>query len=217
MKNYAVLKLITLALIICATGALTAQAQTPPYPAQLQIESLEPLAAKANQVVDVNLPESLLRLIPVGAIKINDTDDKEINTKEIKQIIAGLKGVYVKNFEFINEGEYGDADIAPIRAQLRGPGWARFVNVINKRDGRKIEVYLMTAPQGARVEGLAILAAEPKNLTVINIVGIIDIEKLSKLEGQFGIPELDIEEDKDATRKPAKTPPVAPTALTKKP
>lgn len=217
MKNYALLKLITLALIVCAIGALTAQAQTR-YPAQLQIESLEPLAAKANQVVDVNLPESLLKLIPVGAIKINDTDDKEVNTKELKQIVAGLKGVYVKNFEFINEGEYGDADIAPIRTQLQAPGWARFVNVINKRDGRKIEVYLMTAPQGAQVDGLAILVAEPKSLTVVNIVGIIDIEKLSKLEGQFGIPELDIEADKSDERKPAKTPPtVAPATLTKKP
>ncbi len=217
MKNYAMLKLITLALIVCAAGAVTAQAQTH-YPAQLQIESLEPLAAKANQVVDVNLPESLLRLIPLPAIKINDTDDHNVSAKELKEIIAGLKGVYVKNFEFINEGEYTDADIAPIRAQLKAPGWARFVNVINKREGRKIEVYLMTAPQGARVEGLAILAAEPKALTVVNIVGIIDIEKLSKLEGQFGIPELDIEADKSDEKKPAKTPPaVAPTALTKKP
>ncbi len=216
MKNYTLLKLLTL--IICAAGAMTTHAQVR-YPAQLQIDTLEPLAAKANQVVDVNLPESLLRLIPIDAIKINnDTDAKDTNTKELKQIIAGLKGVYVKNFEFINEGEYTDADIAPIRAQLKAPGWARFVNVINKREGRKIEVYLMTAPQGARVEGLAILAAEPKALTVVNIVGIIDIEKLSKLEGQFGIPELDIEADKPAEKKPAKSSPaVAPAALTKKP
>ncbi len=217
MKNYALLKLIILALIVCAAGATT-HAQTH-YPAQLQIESLESLAAKANQVVDVNLPESLLRLIPVGAIKINDTDAHNVSTKELKEIIAGLKGVYVKNFEFINEGEYTDADIAPIRAQLKMPGWARFVNVTNKREHRNIEVYLMTAPQGARVEGLAILAAEPKALTVVNIVGIIDIEKLSKLEGQFGIPELDIEADKPDEKKPEKSPTnaTAPTAATKKP
>ncbi len=217
MKHYALLKLLALALIVCATGATTAHAQTH-YPAQLQIESLEALAAKANQVVDVNLPESLLRLIPIDAIKISDTDNKPTDAKELKQIIAGLKGVYVKNFEFINEGEYTDADIAPIRAQLKAPGWARFVNVINKREHRNIEVYLMTAPQGARVEGLAILASEPKTLTVVNIVGIIDIEKLSKLEGQFGIPELDIEADKSDEKKPAKSSPaVAPAALTKKP
>jgi hypothetical protein len=203
--NHALLKLLALALII--GGASRAAHAQVHYPAQLQIESLEPLAAKANQIVDVNLPESLLRIIPVSAIKSD-----EVNVKDLKEIIAGLKGVYVKNFEFNNEGDYTQADIAPIRAQLKAPGWARFVNVINKRDGRNIEVYMMTAPTGARVEGLAILAAEPKALTVVNIVGIIDIEKLSKLEGQFGIPELDIEE-----AKPEKALPAVPAKQFKKP
>jgi hypothetical protein len=203
--NHALLKLLVLALVIGGAHQ-AAQAQVH-YPAQLQIESLEPLAAKANQIVDVNLPESLLRIIPVSAIKSD-----EVNVKDLKEIIAGLKGVYVKNFEFNNEGDYTQADIAPIRAQLKAPGWARFVNVINKKDGRNIEVYMMTAPTGARVEGLAILAAEPKALTVVNIVGIIDIEKLSKLEGQFGIPELDIEE-----AKPEKALPTVPAKQFKKP
>jgi hypothetical protein len=203
--NHALLKLLVLALVIGGAHQ-AAQAQVH-YPAQLQIESLEPLAAKANQIVDVNLPESLLRIIPVSAIKSD-----EVNVKDLKEIIAGLKGVYVKNFEFNNEGDYTQADIAPIRAQLKAPGWARFVNVINKKDGRNIEVYMMTAPTGARVEGLAILAAEPKALTVVNIVGIIDIEKLSKLEGQFGIPELDIEE-----AKPEKALPAVPAKQFKKP
>lgn len=203
--NHALLKLLALALII--GGASRATHAQVHYPAQLQIESLEPLAAKANQIVDVNLPESLLRIIPVSAIKSD-----EVNVKDLKEIIAGLKGVYVKNFEFNNEGDYTQADIAPIRAQLKAPGWARFVNVINKKDGRNIEVYMMTAPVGARVEGLAILAAEPKALTVVNIVGIIDIEKLSKLEGQFGIPELDIEE-----AKPEKALPTVPAKQFKKP
>jgi hypothetical protein len=205
--NRSLLKLLALALFVCGASRM-AQAQIH-YPAQLQIDTLEPLAAKANQIVDVNLPESLLKLIP--PIKINDAD-----AKDIQKIIAGLKGVYVKSFEFNDEGEYGEADIAPIRVQLRAPGWARFVNVINKKEHRNIEVYLMTAPQGARVEGLAILAAEPKQLTVVNIVGIIDIEKLSKLEGQFGIPELDIEAEKPDEKKPEKAlPAVAPSQLKK--
>ena len=203
--NQSLLKLICLTLALCGLGG-AARAQVR-YPAQLQIESLEPLAAKANQIVDVSLPESLLRLIPISAIKSNDVD-----VKDLKAIIAGLKGVYVRNFEFNNEGEWSQADIAPIRAQLRAPGWTRFVNVVNKKDGRDVEVYLMTAPQGARVEGLAILAVEPKQLTVVNIIGIIDIDKLSKLEGQFGIPELDIEVERGEDKKPEKAQPA-----TKKP
>ena len=206
-RRYLPLLLLALAAAVCgASGAARAQAR---YPAQLQIDSLEPLAAKAEKIVDVSLPDALLRLIPVGKIHSSDVD-----VKDLKAIVAGLRGVYVKDFEFTTEGAWTQADIEPIRAQLRAPGWTRFVNVVDKREGRNVEVYLMTAPQGARVEGLALLALEPKQLTVVNIIGVIDIEKLSKLEGQFGIPDLGIEEDKPDEKKPEKGPA---TPATKKP
>jgi hypothetical protein len=202
-----------LALVAVAYGSsLAMQAQTR-YPAQLQIDSLEPLAAKAEKIVDVSLPDALLRLIPIE--KIHSTD---VDVKDLKAIVAGLRGVYVKDFEFTAPGAWTQADIEPIRAQLRAPGWTRFVNVVDKREGRNVEVYLMTAPQGARVEGLAVLALEPKQLTVVNIIGIIDIEKLSKLEGQFGIPELDLEEEKPDEKRPEKPAAVAaPAKQFKKP
>jgi Domain of unknown function (DUF4252) len=209
-NKHTLLKLLSLALVICG-ACLATNAQTR-YPAQLQIESLEPLAAKANEIVDVSLDERLLRLIPAGLIHSTDPD-----AKNLKEIVLGLKGVYVRNFQFNDEGEYSEADIAAIRTQLRAPGWVRFVNVINKREHKNVEVYLMTGATGASVEGLAILAAEPKELTVVNIIGIIDIDKLSKLEGQFGIPDLGIEPD-DADKPDAKKPErPAPAAVTKKP
>src|SRR5260370_17690565 len=47
--------------------------------------------------------------------------------------------------------------------------------------------------QGDNIAGLAILVAEARELTVVNIVGNIDVNKLSLLGGHFGIPD----EDKD--------------------
>jgi hypothetical protein len=38
--------------------------------------------------------------------------------------------------------------------------------------------------------GLAVIVAEPRSLTVVNVVGRIDLEKLGALAGQFGIPHL---------------------------
>jgi hypothetical protein len=38
--------------------------------------------------------------------------------------------------------------------------------------------------------GLAILVVEPAELTVVNIVGPIDLARLAALQGQFGIPPL---------------------------
>jgi len=72
------------------------------------------------------------------------------------------------------------------------------VNVQNKGDKEIVEIYTMV--EANQVTGLAIVAAEPKELTVVNIVGPINLEKLSQLEGHMGIPHLDVKE-KDKTSK----------------
>ena len=41
--------------------------------------------------------------------------------------------------------------------------------------------------------GSQLLATDPKEITVVNIVGPVDLEKLSDLEGNFGVPVLGIE------------------------
>ena len=46
--------------------------------------------------------------------------------------------------------------------------------------------------------GLALIASEPRQFTIVNIVGAIDLDKLHKLEGQFGVPKLDIDVPKAA-------------------
>jgi len=73
----------------------------------------------------------------------------------VKKLISGLKGIYVKSFEFEKENEYSQADVETVRAQLRNPAWTKILNVISKREG-SIEIYVMT--NGAQVSGLAVLA-----------------------------------------------------------
>jgi Domain of unknown function (DUF4252) len=153
--------------------------------ARLEISQLDKLASRAAQTVEVSLDERLLR-IAAKFLRSEDPDEARI-----KELVAGLKGVYVRVFEFENTGEYLAADIEALRSQLQVPGWTKIVGVRSKRDGENVEVYLKY--QGDNVLGLAILAAEPKELTVVNIIGPIDLEKLSQLEGQFGIPKLGLE------------------------
>lgn len=191
------LKFLCLAVALFATGAQEARAQQTQYSAKLQTEGIERLATKANEVVDVNLDETLMKLVGTTLASAKDAD-----VTKVKEIIKGLKGVYVRSYGFINEGEYAEADMASLRTQLRAPGWLRLVNVMKKREGQTVEVYLMTG--GERVGGLAIVALEPKRLTLVNIVGMIDLEKLSQLEGQFGIPELNIGTDDKDEKEPKK-------------
>ena len=59
----------------------------------------------------------------------------------------------------------------------------------------------------ARRRASPIIASEPREFTIVNIVGSIDLEQLHELEGKFGVPELEIETGK----KPAPAPAPAPT------
>jgi uncharacterized protein DUF4252 len=153
--------------------------------ARLDIGRIDALAAKAAQVIEVSLDERLLR-IAAKFLKNEDPDEAKV-----KELVSGLKGVYVRVFEFDNPGEYSPGDVEGLRSQLQAPGWTKIVGVRSRRDGQNVDVHIKY--QGDNVLGLAILAAEPKELTVVNIVGPIDLEKLSQLEGQFGIPKLGLE------------------------
>jgi hypothetical protein len=154
-------------------------------PAKIAIGGLDKLADKATRVVDVTLDGNMLKL----AAKLLSAQ-KSPEAAEIKELLNGLKGVYVKYFEFDKEQEYSPTDVDPILAQLKNPSWSRMVGVSSIKTGEKVEVYLMST--GDTINGLAVVAAEPKQLTVVNIVGSIDVEKLAKLEGQYGIPNLNL-------------------------
>src|SRR5215475_16117289 len=174
-------RMIVLILIAAFCGA-TARAQD----ARLQIDQLKKLADKAAEVVEVTLDERSLRLA-ARFLSNNNPDEAKV-----KEIVSGLKGVYVRVFEFDKPGEYSSNDLEPIRSQLRQPGWDKIVGVTSRRGGSNVDVHLKY--QGDNVIGLAIVAADPTELTVVNIIGPIDLEKVRQLEGQFGIPKLDLGE-----------------------
>jgi hypothetical protein len=176
------LRLPLIAVVLVMIAALVAQAQD----ARIQTASLDHLAAKASQTVDVNIDERLIRL---AAKLLSDKGDE----KEVKDIIVALKGIYVRSFEFEADGQYTAADVESIRTQLRAPSWTRMVNVTSKKDGT-LEVYILI--NGEQVGGLAVIAAEDRELTVVNLVGPVNLDKLAKLEGQFGVPDLGIEKAK---------------------
>ncbi len=165
--------------VVIATGA-SASAQT----ARIQTSSLDHLSSKAAESVDLDLDESLMRL----ASKVFSSKDPD--EARVKQLVSTLKGIHVRILEFEKEGEYVAADLEGIRSQLRGTGWTKIVNVRSKKESN-VDVYLMTS--GGQVLGLAMLAADAKEIAVVNILGNIDLEKLSELEGHFGIPDVGID------------------------
>ena len=138
------------------------------------------LAAKAVEKVDVTLEGPVLEM----ATKFLSTDKGD--ESKIKQLVQGLKGIYVKSFTFDKEGQYSEADLSAIRSQLRAPEWSKIVDVQEKHESTGIYLKM----NGKTADGIVVLAAEAMELTVVQIIGPIDPSMLSDLSGNFGIPRM---------------------------
>lgn len=170
-----------LVLVLALSVALAAPASAQ-EPARLLLPNLDALAKRAADAVDVTLDASLLQL--AASFMTGDDADEAA----VRELLHGLKGIYVKSYEFDVDGVYSPADLDSIRAQLGRGSWTRLVSVTSSRERSSSEVYAWM-DQGVS-SGLAIISAEPRQLTVVNIVGRIDLDKLRRLEGQFGIPKV---------------------------
>jgi hypothetical protein len=166
---------LILALVAAIALPLTASAQG----TRLNLD-LPDMAAKASETVDVTLDGAMLRLAG-RFLNSNDADERAA-----KAMINGLSGIYVRSYEFDHEGDYDKSQADRIRQQL-GPTWKKIVKVAS-RTKEDVDIYADT--RGDAITGLLIISAEPKEFTVVNIVGPVDLEKLAGLEGQFGIPHI---------------------------
>lgn len=165
-----------LAATVCVWLATAAvHAQTGPL---LRLDHLTRLASQATETVDVTLDASMLQM--AGSF----FSGQDGNSAAFKELVSGLKGVYVKVFEFDRDNVYTSADLDAIRSQLSGGSWKRFVSVQDKTESVEIHAW----QEGNVPGGLAILVAEPRELVIVNIVGPIDLSKLASLAGQLGIP-----------------------------
>lgn len=185
-----------LALTLCAAAAAAQQTEER---GRLRLDHLDRLASQAEETVRIEIDATL---IGWGCALLSDKDPEE---RDIKEVCSGLKGVYVRGLEFKAAGQYAEADVNILREQLRGPGWTRIVDISSRDEGlEKAEVY--AASVDGRVQGLALLFIDPKELTVINVVGAVDLDKLRRLGGVLNLPKITIERKR---RNPDKTAPSA--------
>lgn len=165
---------------------------------QLQIPEFAALADKANESVTVTLDSNLLGM----AARFLSSEDPE--QAKAKKLVSSLTGIYVRNYSFDSDYAYPKGEIEGVRRQLNAPGWSRIVGVVSKKESSNVEVFILV--DGDKAQGLAIIASEPREFTIVNIVGNIDLEQLHDLEGNFGVPDLELDTSKKAPAKPGKTP-----------
>jgi Domain of unknown function (DUF4252) len=179
--------LAILTLAVCAALPSRAASDDIKFPV-----SFGKLAERATESVDVTLDSSMLQLAS-GFLSQDDKDEADV-----KKLVSKLKGVYVRSFEFDKDGQYSMADVDYIKAQLKGPEWSRIVNVKSSK-GENSDIYVKK--NGDAIAGLVVIAAEPRELTVVHIDGPINPQQLSELSGHLGIPNLDKSGSKKSKEK----------------
>ena len=164
------LPLVASAAMVCAQDA--------PIPPDIQ-----KLSAKAKETVEVTMDGPMLR----WASKFLSADDPD--EAKAAKLVANLKGIYVRSYEFDKEGAYSAAEVEQVRSQFRGPGWSKVVGVRSEDDGDNVDIFFKL--ENDKMAGIVIIAAEAKELTYVNIVGPLEVEQLADLGGEFGVPKLD--------------------------
>lgn len=164
-------------------GAATAWAQN----AKLDLSQLDKLAGKASEVTNVTLDGSMLKLA-AEQMSQKAATSKSQNKAFAANMVQRLKGIYVRSFEFDQPGGYSKADLDSVTKQLESGGWKSIVHVEEKKSGETTGVYVMQ--EGGETVGMAVVAAEPKELTVVNLVGPIDFSQLGSLGGLGALGQL---------------------------
>lgn len=143
---------------------------------QLTLPSFDDLKAHATESVDITL----------GALPLHFAawlmDDHEADSAEVKRALQAVKSVQIRSYRFDTDDGCSQADLGPLQAQLAQPGWSRLVQT-HKRDHEDVDIYVALEDQV--IKGIAIVACQPRELTVVNIVGTVSLDQLARLRHTF--------------------------------
>ena len=141
---------------------------------------LDKLGAGAKNKTNITLDNNMLKL----ASGILGSEKEEAS---VKNLVSGLNAITIRSYEFEKPGRYAEADIEPFRAWLKQQKWSRIVDSVEGAEHSEIYVQ----PQANnKVGGLAVISAEPLELTVVYIDGPINMDDIGKLGGNMGIPNI---------------------------
>lgn len=170
-------KLIVAFAIVVAVGTGPLIAQTSPLMLPAAVE--KDLAARASEVTEVTLNKNMLGF----ASKF--MNGKEKNDAAVRQLIEGLDGIYVRSYEFEKPGEYSLDQVDSLRKSFNTSEWSSMVRERERKSGETTDILVKLV--NGEPHGMFILTAEPKELTIVLILGPIRMDQLAQLNGIAGL------------------------------
>jgi hypothetical protein len=199
MRNRIIPSIVAAAVLAVPLLAQTALAQSSQLPAPSPIE--KELAARASDVTEVTLGKNMLAF---AAKIMNGKDDDDA---EARHLIEGLDGIYVREYEFDKAGEYSAEEVDQLRKYFETSDWTPMVKERERKTGESTDV--MVKLVNGESHGIFILDAEPKELTIVLILGPIKMDELGKLKvigglGALGDVANDVDKVKDKDKDKSK-------------
>ena len=125
--------------VALAAPALAQGGQTGQLPAPPPVE--KELAARASNVTEVTLGKNMLAF----AAKVMNGKDKD--EAETRQLIEGLEGIYVREYEFDKEGQFSPDEVDQLRKYFETSEWSPMVH---ERDRKNSEIDRRDGEAGER-------------------------------------------------------------------
>jgi hypothetical protein len=157
-------------LFAAATLAVPALAQDAQLPAPAPIE--KELAARASNMDEITLDKKMLGF----AANFMHGKDKDDATR---QLIEGLDGIYVRDYEFDKEGQFTAEQIDQLRKYFETSEWSPLVRDRDSKTGESSDV--MVKLVNGESHGLFILDVERKEVSIVLILGPVHMQDLRKV------------------------------------
>jgi hypothetical protein len=140
-------------------------------------DGMADLEARADEVVHLHLNSATLRAA-ARAIPQDTSEDASFF-----QALSGVSDLQVISLSFHGEGMPAQEDIDVVRSSTVPAGWSRFLNTKSSDPEDLVNGY-------AGPGGLAIIVAEPDEITAVHIDGILSSGAIPLLSHRFGLPAL---------------------------
>jgi hypothetical protein len=163
---------IVVALALVAFAAV-AEARSP----RLKLPSFEHLESKAVESVDITFGRVPIR---IASWFIGDEDPEGT---QVKELLKSIRSLSVCHYRFDSDFVYSVEDLDAVRSQLEDKGWAPVVQVRDRKKDEDVDIFISL--EDDEVTGIAIVASEPREFTIVNIVGRMDLDQVENWRAHF--------------------------------
>ncbi len=147
---------------------------------EMQFDELE---KKADHVVKVNLwGKSLEQGKKLLGLRRNVTSP-------VGRFLGSVKGVYRRTYRF-GKTKAGQEDFEPVYQQLADDGWVPLIETEDRLKEGAVSVY--SYYENEEVAGVTVVSTDPEEVTVVRIMGAVDLEILSEIGRGLGVPLMNL-------------------------